>query len=218
MENDVKALFRDNARDAAVCADAISEYLRSRLDHGGALALPVLLLGNARRALIECSNALGDLLTPGEEVEVPSMTGGTVRVSKKFADAAAAAVAERDRPRKRAGRDVPRAMLRRCLCTHPFSDHNDSGGCFECECEAFETNEVVRPGRDHRHKFGPDNICTVPACGKVKSANGRKPAAPAADAPPVDTRTMALPIPPLGDAAADRFSGGSHGSSGVVRR
>ena len=35
---------------------------------------------------------------------------------------------------------------------------------------------------------------------------------------PVDTRTMALPIPLLGDAAADRFSDGGQGSSGVVRR
>lgn len=74
-----------------------------------------------------------------------------------------------------------------------------------------------KAGGDHRHTFSAAGVCAK--CGKVKSANGRKPGGVvAAEAPPVDTRTLSLPVPPMGDAAADRFSGGSHGSSGVVRR
>ena len=79
-----------------------------------------------------------------------------------------------------------------------------------------------REAGDHRHKFDANGFCTT--CGKAKSANGRKPAgAPALEAPPADTRTTPLPIPPLpaarplGDAAADRFADGGQGSS-MVRR
>ena len=80
----------------------------------------------------------------------------------------------------------------------------------------------AREAGDHRHKFGPDNRCAVAGCGQVKSANGRKPAAPpegnGIQIPP-DTRTLPLPAArPLGDAAADRFVDGGQGSSGVVRR
>lgn len=75
---------------------------------------------------------------------------------------------------------------------------------------------VPRASGEHRHKF-VDNVCVVAGCGKVKSPNGRKPAGEVA--PPADTRT--LPIPgsrPLGDAAADWFTDGGQGSSGVARR
>lgn len=73
---------------------------------------------------------------------------------------------------------------------------------------------------EHRHKFdepepGVTPACTI--CGKLKSANGRKAAAQPA-APTAEERALALPMPPLGDVAADRFAGGAHGSSGVVRR
>ncbi len=71
----------------------------------------------------------------------------------------------------------------------------------------------------HRHSFDDAGICTK--CGKVKSANGRKPnAAPVAELSglPTDTRTLQLPAAKLvGDAAADRFADGGQGSS-MVRR
>jgi hypothetical protein len=161
---DVKDQIRKDGVAASSAADAIRDYLRTL---PAAPALALLLLEHARHWLIEASNAIGDLLTPDEEVEVPNQAGGTVKVSKKFADAAAAAVADRE--------------------------------------------------RSHRHTFDADGICTK--CGKVKSANGRKPSgASAADAPPVDTRTLPLPAPrPLGDNAADRFTDGGLGSSGVRR-
>lgn len=79
--------------------------------------------------------------------------------------------------------------------------------------EAKSPARAPRASGEHRHKFGPDNVCVVAGCGKVKSPNGRKPAGEVA--PPVDTRTRPLP---LGDAAADRFTDGGQGSSGVVRR
>jgi hypothetical protein len=75
---------------------------------------------------------------------------------------------------------------------------------------------VAKPKPDHRHKFDAVGVCVT--CGKVKSKNGRKPGGVvAAEAPPVDTRTLPLPTAPLGGAAADRFADGGLGSSGVRR-
>lgn len=135
--------------------------------------LVVAVADSLRHSVTEADNALADFLTDiteSEQVPVRNVVGGTVMVSKKFADAAAAAVAERD-------------------------------------------------GK-HRHKFVTNDmtglqLCAV--CSKPKSSNGRKAASQPA-APTAEERTLALPVPPLGDAAADRFSDGSHGSSGVVRR
>lgn len=83
--------------------------------------------------------------------------------------------------------------------------------------EASPARKTVGGAADgaHRHVFGPDGTCGK--CGKVKSANGRKPAGEVA--PPPDTRTLPIPGSRLvGDAAADRFTDGGQGSSGVVRR
>jgi hypothetical protein len=72
-----------------------------------------------------------------------------------------------------------------------------------------------RAAGEHRHKFvgQPDGrtICAVAGCGKEKSNRGPKPA----DTPPVDTRTAPLP---LQAGAADRFAGGSMGSSSTGER
>lgn len=87
--------------------------------------------------------------------------------------------------------------------------------------KATTTPRPARPSGDHRHKFGPDNVCAVPGCGKVKSANGRKPAASSGAVTGevfIDTRTLPLAAARLvGDAAADRFADGGQGSSGVRR-
>lgn len=151
MSTDVRPHFRAAAAKASATADAIHDYLRFAV----APPLAVLLLGEARVALVETANAVGNLLTP-DELEA--------------ADTAPAAAPAR------------------------------------------------KPSGDHRHKFGPDNICTVGDCRKVKSANGRKPAIATVGemltGPPADTRTRPLP---LGDAAADKFSDGGQGSS-MVRR
>jgi len=76
-----------------------------------------------------------------------------------------------------------------------------------------ERAPAPRAKASHRHKFDAAGICTT--CGKVKSAGGRKPAAAADDAPPVDART--LPLRHVG-RPADDFADGTMGSSGVTRR
>jgi hypothetical protein len=72
-----------------------------------------------------------------------------------------------------------------------------------------------------RHKFNESGVCTK--CGAAKKRGGRPPSAAAAEgaaevtAPPADPRgdAAARTVPlPLGDAAADKFSGGGLGSSG----
>jgi hypothetical protein len=187
--DDTEFFLRKSGARANSAADAVTSFLGlPKLD-----PLVVLLLTEVRIALVEAANAIGDVLTPDAPPVVPSRTVPG---------------------RKGAVADV----LRACLCTHPFSDHDDEntggGPCAMCTCEVFEANEVVRPKLKHRHKFDGAGRCTV--CGKQKSANGRKPAAP--PAPTAEERTLPLPAARLvGDAAADRFVDGGQGSSGVRR-
>lgn len=157
MTNSDQADFARAGSDASAAATAIAEILRT-----SAVTSPIarLVMREAERALVEASNAIGDMLTP-DAVE---------------------ATAD----------DAPSLAPAR-----------------------------AKPRGEHRHKFGPDNICAVPGCGKAKSANGRKPAASSGAVTGeafVDTRTLPLPAARLvGDAAADGFADGGQGSSGVRR-
>jgi hypothetical protein len=80
-----------------------------------------------------------------------------------------------------------------------------------------------RAAGEHRHKFDASNVCVAEVdgkpCGKVKGAGGR-----GNKKPDAAERTQPLPltaperaIPSLA-AAADRYAGGAHGSSGAERR
>src|SRR6185437_2741258 len=97
-----------------------------------------------------------------------------------------------------------------------------AGEMLDCLAGDLEAVQMATPSvaaksaTPHRHKFNEPKDGSTPACtlcGKLKGAGGRKPAAADA-APPIDTRTRLLP---LGDAVADKYADGGHGSSGVRR-